>query len=309
MSDMTSTVHFSVKYDGPALASNQMDVRELAPALIALSDLLEHANKAALPEAPEIRVNVKGFKSGSFGIDLTAAQSIAQQLVSLLSGPNASAAANLYTLLGALGLVGGGVRFGLIPLIKWLGGKKPSAIRFEGDKTVFELQKSETVEFFETDLVTGRLYQARLVRQSLAKVLKPLDRDGIDTFAVSDGEAFVTVVTKAELSYFESAAQEADIVSDSIAPRVMLQIESAAFKDDNKWRFSDGGSPFYAEISDQDFLRRINAGLERFGKRDVLIADVRRVQSITDRGLKVEQSIVKVYEHKDPLQMDLLPKQ
>ncbi len=28
---MSATVHFSIKYDGPALASHQMDVRELAP--------------------------------------------------------------------------------------------------------------------------------------------------------------------------------------------------------------------------------------------------------------------------------------
>ena len=60
---MTAAVHFSIKYDGPALASHQMDVRELAPALIALSDLLEQANKAALPDAPEVRVDVRGFKS------------------------------------------------------------------------------------------------------------------------------------------------------------------------------------------------------------------------------------------------------
>jgi hypothetical protein len=72
---MTAKVHFSIKYDGPALASHQMDVRELAPALIALFDLLEHANNAAYPDASEVRVNVQGnFKGGSLGVDLMAAQ-------------------------------------------------------------------------------------------------------------------------------------------------------------------------------------------------------------------------------------------
>ena len=307
MTDMTASAHFSIKYDGPALATHQMDVRELAPALIALSDLLEQANKTALPDAPDVRVNVQGnFKGGSFGVDLIAAQTITQQLVSMFAGHEATAAANLYTLLGALGLVGGG---GVIGVIKWLRGRKPSAIRIEGDKTIFELRDTQTVETFEVDLMAGRLYKTRVVRQSLAKVIKPLERDGIDIFAVGKDGVTSSVVTKNEAPYFEMAATEADVVSDSIATKVLLQIESAAFKEDNKWRFSDGGTPFFAEIADQEFLQRINAGVERFGKRDVLVADLRRVQSVTDNGLKIEHTIVKVHEHKEPLQQELLPRQ
>lgn len=306
MTDMTASVHFSIKYDGPALATHQMDVRELAPALIALSDLLEQANKAALPDAPDVRVNVQGnFKGGSFGVDLIAAQTITQQLVSMFSGPEATAAANLYAILSAVGLVGGG---GVIGVIKWLRGRKPSAIRIDGDKTIFELRDTETIETFEVDLMTGRLYKTRVVRQSLAKVIKPLERDGIDVFAVGKDGVTSSVVTKAEAPFFELAATEADVVSDSIATKVLLQIESAAFKEDNKWRFSDGGTPFFAEIADQEFLQRINAGVERFGKRDVLVADLRRVQSVTDNGLKIEHTIVKVHEHKEPLQQELLPR-
>ena len=61
---MSDTVHFSIKYDGPALASHQMDVRELAPALIALSSLLEEANRALYPESAEVRVNVNVAAAG-----------------------------------------------------------------------------------------------------------------------------------------------------------------------------------------------------------------------------------------------------
>jgi len=38
---MANSIHFSIKYDGPALQSHQMDIRELTPALIALSNMLE----------------------------------------------------------------------------------------------------------------------------------------------------------------------------------------------------------------------------------------------------------------------------
>ena len=301
---MTASVHFSIKYDGPALAMQQMDVRELAPALIALSELLEQSSKTAFPGAPEVSVNVSGsFKAGSFGVDLIALQSIAQQIVSIFSGPEASASANLLGILGGLGLLGSG---GLIGVIKWLRGRKPSRIRFEGDKTVFELRSTETVESFEVDLVAGKLYQNRIVRQSLAKVLKPLERDGIDIFACGrDGET-TTVVTKDELSAFEMSASAADIVSDTVGEGVLLQVESAVFKDENKWRFNDGAASFFAEIADRAFAQRINSGDERFGKGDVLVVDLRRIQSISDSGLKLEYVINRVHEHRSPLQKPLI---
>lgn len=300
---MTSSVHFTIKYDGPALATYQMDVRELAPALIALSELLEEASATAFPNSPAVRVNVQGnFKGGSFGVDLIAIQSMAQQLVSLFSGPEVSAAANLITILSSVGMLGGG---GLIAVTKWLDGRKPTAIRFEGDKTIFEIRTSAEVETFEVDLVAGKLYKNRIVRQSLAKVIKPLNTEGIDLFACGkDGETQV-VVTKNEARSFEMAASEADVVSDAVTSGVLLQIESAAFKDDNKWRFSDGATTFFAEIVDDEFVGKINAGTERFGKGDVLVVDLRRVQSVTDNGLKLECSIVKVLEHRAPLQAGL----
>lgn len=305
MTDMTASVHFSIKYDGPALQNYQMDVRELAPALIAFSNLLEEANKAAFPDASEVRVNVQGnFKGGSFGVDLIAVQTIAQQLVSMLSGPAATAAANLLAILGGLGLVtaGGG---GLIGLIKWLRGRKPSSIRFDGDKTIFEVVGFEVKESFEVDLVAGRLYQSRIVRQSLAKVLKPLEREGVDLFACGRDGQTETVITNVEVPYFEIAASNTDVVSDSLSEHAVLQIESAVFKDGNKWRFNDGSTSFFAEIIDVDFLAKIESGEQRFGKGDVLIVDLRRIQTISDNGLKAEYFIAKVREHKAPLQARL----
>lgn len=306
MTDMSATAHFSIKYDGPALASHQMDVRELAPALMALSSLLEEANREIYPDGNEVRVQVKGsFKGGSFGVDLIALQSIKEQIVSLLTGPEASAVSNLFGILGGVGLVGGGYA-GLIQLIKWLNGRKPTSVTQVGDHLVVEAALFEHTESIEVSLVAGKLYKSQVVRQSLAKVLKPLERDGIDVFAAGRNGQSETVIEKDDLTAFTDAAQQADVASDNTVTRVLLQVESAVFKDGNKWRVSNGSAAFHAAMDDMDFMARIDAGLERFGKGDVLVVDLRQVQFITDNGLKNEWSIVKVHEHREPLQASLL---
>lgn len=306
---MSATVHFSIKYDGPALESHQMDVRELAPALIALSNMLEEANKVAFPDSASVKVNVQGnFKGGSFGVDLIAIQSITDQIVSMFSGPEASAFSNLKSILEAIGLIvgTGGAGGGLIGIIKWLRGRKPSSIRTSGDRVVFEVVEESISETFEVDLVAGRLYQSRVVRKALANVVKPLERDGIDIFASGQDGQTAEVIRKDDAPWFTVAESDADIVSDTVAEHVLLQIESAVFKDDNKWRFSDGSGSFFAEVADPIFVNKINSGDERFGKGDVLIVDLRRIQTISDNGLKMEYAIVRVHEHRAPLQRQLL---
>ncbi|MDR1276982.1 MAG: hypothetical protein LBL72_11495 [Candidatus Accumulibacter sp.] len=299
---MSASLHFSIKYDGPALTFHQMDVRELAPALFALSELIEQSNKIMFPEGPDVRINVQGnFKSGSFGIDLIVVQDVVHQIVSILSGSEATATANLLAILGGIGLVAQTASGGLI---KWLKGRKPGTIRFEDNKTVFEIVEAEVVEVFEADLIAGELYKSRVVRQALRNVIKPLGQEGIETFhCVRDEE--ITVITKSEVPAFEMSADDVDIVSDALNENVLLQIESAVFKDANKWRFHDGAASFYAQITDDDFIGKINTG-ERFGKGDMLVVDLRRIQSVTDNGLKLEYQVEKVKEHREPLQKKLI---
>src|SRR5690606_6815674 len=68
---MAEHARFHLVYDGPALVQHQMDVRALAPALLAMSDLVERANELLNGDNAKVSVNVNAsFKSGSFGIDL-----------------------------------------------------------------------------------------------------------------------------------------------------------------------------------------------------------------------------------------------
>lgn len=111
-------------------------------------------------------------------------------------------------------------------------------------------------------------------------------------------------INASEVGSFSAANAGEEIVSDTTSKKLLL-IESLTFKDGNKWRVHDGTSPFYASIEDKDFLDKIDAG-ERFGKGDVLVVDLRQIQSIVGAKLVTESKIVKVWEHRAPLQQELL---
>ena len=54
-----SQTSFSIAYDGPAVESGSMDVRDLAPALLALGQLFDAANSVLNDERTTISVNVQ----------------------------------------------------------------------------------------------------------------------------------------------------------------------------------------------------------------------------------------------------------
>ncbi|WP_224028258.1 hypothetical protein [Paraburkholderia caribensis] len=297
---MSNHERFHVVYDGPALTMHRMDVRDLAPALVAFADLFTAANKEINGDAAEVRVQVNAsFKAGSFGIDLVATQQWLSQIKDIFSGNGATAICNAYTIMGMVGLVGGG----LIGMLRALSARRPVRIEQKGDVATVWITETETIE---VDRNVLRLYRNSVVRTSLEKVISPLEREGITDFGVVIDDRVVLDVHDDEVAAFSAAAAETDaeIVSDA-TPRKMLLIESLAFKDGNKWRVHDGSTTFHASIEDAAFLNRIDAG-ERFGKGDVLVVELRQVQTVQGAKLVTDSIIVKVWEHRQPLQQNLI---
>lgn len=297
---MKNHERFQMVYDGPGLIGHWMDVRDLAPALVAVADLLTAANKELNGNAVEVRVQVNAsFKAGSFGIDLVATQHLLSQIKDMFSGSGASAICNAYTIMGMVGLTGGG----LIGVLRELKGRRPVKIEQSGDQATVWLSETETIE---VERNVARLYQNIVVRTSLEKIISPLERDGISDLRISASDKLVLEIHDDEVRSFSAAGPyaNAEIVSDATS-RNLLRVESLTFKDGNKWRVNDGGSTFHASIEDEAFLSRIDAG-ERFGKEDVLLVDLRKIQTVVGARLLTDVSIVKVLEHRQSLQEALL---
>ena len=81
-----SKVTFQLRYDGPALSEHGMDVADLAPALLALGELIKRANATFNGDAAKVNLIVQSdFEHKCFQINLELIQSILSSIGTLLA--------------------------------------------------------------------------------------------------------------------------------------------------------------------------------------------------------------------------------
>ena len=290
MDDGMSKARFTVAYDGEALRDGSMDVRDLAPALLAIGQLFDAANTTLNGEQAKIAVNVQATNEGSFQIVLEVLQTWGQQAVALLSGDEVTAAIHLRDLL----FMGAGGVGGLFWAIKKLRGHKPDRVERVNDEYV-------RLVFGDDDIVVPmrvlRLYQDLAVRAAAERVVEPLRRPGIEKFEARENGEPAVVIEHDDVDAFDTPEADEEELLDDVR-RSAFSIVSLAFKDDNKWRLHDGNTQISATIADEDFLRRVNANEIAFAKGDALICEVRVRQTQSAQGLKTEYTVERVIEHK-----------
>jgi hypothetical protein len=295
-----SSATFQVIYDGPALEGNEMAAKDLATALLAMDTVLEEADSTINGGRTETKLTVKAsFKTGSFKIDFSSVQGLADRFVDLLAGHTASAVANALQIFGALGF--------LIALIKWLKKRKPT--RFE-----FVLGKARVFvgdEYLEVEKRTLDLYRNFKLRQSLQKAIEePLSKEGVDSFALVQSEVVTVSVTKEESGYFAVPALEETTLEDKHYV-THLNIVSPSFQSGDKWRVNDGGGNFFVAISDQNFIERVLKDEVVFGALTTLKVMLHEVKYTDEKGLlrkeaEIERVLAVIRPHE---QLDLIAQQ
>jgi len=288
-----SKINFTIYYDGPALKDNQMDVRELAPALLSLGKLFEESNRVLNQDKASISVQVKsGFERGCFGVDI---QVIQKHLIALFQEQPISTAADLAKILGFIGTTG----VGLFWLIKKIKGKKlKKAITMTDGNTNLIFQDIDNLEInIQVSKPTLSLYTDLNVRKEVLNILKPLEKEGIDLFKSKHGEEDIEIVKKEDTKYFTPPEIEEIKETEQYIIKT-FSIHSLTFKEEGKWRLSDGEIPFWVKITDTNFLNKIDKNLTSFSKGDRLRVRLKITQWETIEGLKTEYEAVEVLDQK-----------
>ena len=241
----------------------------------------------------DARLTVKAsFRSGSFGIDFNSVVSLAEKFKDIFASDAATATSNATTILTLLFGTAG-----LFRLLKWLARKRPTKIELnEGRVLIFKGD-----EYFETERKVLDLYRSFKVRQALESVVTiPLKKEGITDFAVVARRTVIANASREEADYFIADVADEEELDDKTR-ETWLNVVSATFKEGDKWRFNDGGSNFYASVSDPDFLGLVAANRVEFGVATRLRVRLREVQSADAKGhLHKEIDVQKVLEIKKP---------
>jgi hypothetical protein len=237
---------FQVVYDGPALENHEMDARDLSSALMAMDLLFQEADATLNGGKTETRLVVRGsFRTGSFKIDFASTQALVERFRDMLAGDTTTAVLN------AVGIVA--IFTSLVKFIKWLRGRKTTRLEFnEGRVRVFVND-----EFLDVEKRTIDLFRNHKLRLALQKAIEePLQKEGVDSFAVIQGETVAVSVTKQEAPFFVVPELELMQLVDRRFD-THLNIVSPSFQGGDKWRVNDGGANFYVSISDQNFTEKL----------------------------------------------------
>ena len=284
---------FQVVYDGHGLQDSTMDVTQLAPALLALGKVMEEANFSLNDSRAKVSLRVKAsFQSGCFGIDFDVVQGLLDQTLNLFKDSPVSTAKDIVDYLGFI--CGSGI--GLIQFIKWLKGRAIKEVILFDDGTVEVVVDGDSLKM---ELKTIELYRNFKLRQALEKAIsEPLEKDGIDSVAfTTDATKGFFTIAKEDRYWFKSPEQESQLLEESEVT-TNLQLVSVSFKDDNKWRFSDGNTPFYANVLHQEFLYRVQQSEESFTAGDILRVRLKKRQWMHGDNMKSEYDVLEVLEHK-----------
>jgi hypothetical protein len=170
---------FQLKYDGPALADHTIEVADLAPALLGLSELIEEANHVVNNDRTSISLRIKATEPGCFQVEIHAVQSLTDAAVDFLSGRPVTALIALLTLLGLAGTAGKAAVTGVIEVIRRLRGKPPKSVNPLPETGDVQLELPSG-EILRVNHEVWEICVSQKARTAVHKMVKPLEKEGIE---------------------------------------------------------------------------------------------------------------------------------
>lgn len=293
---MAERATFYVKYEGPATAGGRIDVRFFAPALQALGEACQEANRV-LNGSKRTEVNVfiqADLKDGSFEVTLEVVMGILDASQSWL-GDNPTAA-EIINLLGLAGITAQeAVVKSALAIWKFYRGRRPVKREQQPDGNIKITNHDGQVIIADERAVV--LVDNKQINNNYYNFTFPVTVPGIDRLEVGSGDGRTDAVTPQDVPEYhpEDLDDPAEPLLESTVVDV-VEIVTPAFRPKMKWRLSRGGPSFPAAMTDPDFLSRVEAG-EAFRKGDFLKARIHSSVREEDGSTRLQHEVVHVLDH------------
>ena len=266
MGDMTKHVETTMRYDGPALRAHEMDVQDLAPALIALADIAKIANQKFNGDRASIRILVNAdVEQKCFQLDLSLVQSWLDHATLLLGKDNIATARTIAEIIGFTGPPAGT----LFWLYKKLYGndEKPTVSFQQSDvkgQTIININGDRNT--VSVPNFTAILAQDPNVLKNIKTVLAPLESSDYSDFSIRQNEKQIVEITRQEAQNIRANAvplpsktEDGEFISTI---RAQVEIVTAQFKGSAQWGLWWTGRTRLMNIADLDWLSRYQSGNE-----------------------------------------------
>lgn len=278
---------FTVTFGGPA-PNSRIAVRDLAPALLALGELVADVSVLIDPDRAPAELSIDSIAAGSSTVRLIV--SIADQsdrLTDLLAPAASSVLAEILDVVI-------GPR-GLLQLTRRARNRTITqrAAATESGVARVTLEDGEELEARDEAM---ELYLDRGARRNATAIARPLRRRAFETLELASPTAPPTLITALDAEAFDMpATPESAPVETEL--EMLVDVAAPAFPVNNKWRLSNGiAGSFWATIGDGAFLNRVNAG-EPFRKGDSLRCLFKVTQRDTPLGPQTEHHVIEVRQH------------
>jgi len=299
---MPETQWFGIKYDGEALADHAIDVNDLAPALLALPTLLQEANRIANDDDSPVSVKVTALSAGSFELGFFATCDAAEHPVDFFNSPGVSALTNATSLLWwetatAVALVG---------FIRFMKGRKAGKSA-QIDESSIEVETDGGSIIVRTKV--WELYQSQTIRAAFYQVLRPLEKNGVERVEFKSLDGQTVEVGREEVEFYLPPSEHVEPLQDIPPRETYVNVVHMWFRNGNKWKFSEGGNEWSAEIKDQSFIESLLKGEQTISANDFLKVVVKQTQTRYGPAIHSDYEILKVLDHQKVPQQMPLPRQ
>jgi hypothetical protein len=252
-----TTASFEIAYDGDALKDHVMDVQQLAPALLALGNLIRDTNAAINADASRVRVLVKSdFEHKCFNVGFDVVQTVFEQARTFLEHKDVKTAKDILGILGLIGVPSVGTVFGYLI---WRKGRKVDTERSFTDVSgtgvvQLQLQDGSKAEIHQH---IYSLAEKPEIKKAVAGIVAPIQNAGIDKVEFREKGSHAPSVTVGKddadsiRASCESDPTDAEIAHPPQPVTAHLRVRSPVFDPEAKqWRFFYGEEIISADISE-----------------------------------------------------------